>query len=210
MQNSTGRSRRVIYSMLLLVAASLALSAVMETTANAIRRNETPLLTVIIPQLRHLGDFESALLRYQLAFDKRYTESITPDRFQFLERLGRSELDSTLGQLRPSLGDGPELGVLRDGYLRVVGRAPAFERQVGRDPDAARRELIAMNDDVKRLRVRIDAMQLRAQEALYDTGTLVGRSISPITGCLKTGLYCAVNRTIICRTASICGPDLTA
>jgi hypothetical protein len=123
---STSRSRRVIYIMLLLViAASLALSAVMEKTTSTIRRNETPLLTVIVPQLRALGDFESALLRYQVAFDKRYTESITPDRFQFLERLGRSELDSTLGQLRPSLGDGPELGVLRNGYLRIVGRAPA-------------------------------------------------------------------------------------
>ena len=72
MQPSASRSRRVIYIMLLLViAASLALSAAMERTANTIRRNETPLLTVVIPQLRYLGDFESALLRYQLAFDKR-------------------------------------------------------------------------------------------------------------------------------------------
>jgi len=190
MQPSASRSRCVIYIMLLLViAASLALSAAMERTANTIRRNETPLLTVVIPQLRYLGDFESALLRYQLAFDKRYTESITPDRFQFLERLGRSELDSTLGQLRPSLGDGPELGVLRDGTVRIVAMAPEFERLVGADPaakadahsDAARRLLVTMNDDVKALRTQVDAMRLRVQEALYDNGTLAGRSISSIT-----------------------------
>jgi diguanylate cyclase (GGDEF)-like protein len=190
---STSRSRRVIYIMLLLViAASLALSAVMEKTTSTIRRNETPLLTVIVPQLRALGDFESALLRYQLAFDKRYTESITPDRFQFLERLGRSELDSTLGQLRPSLGDGPELGVLRDGYLRIVGRAPAFAHQVDTDPQAARGALIAMNEDVKQLRGRIDAIELRAQAALHDNGTLASRSIASITVLIHAFVVLAV------------------
>ena len=182
MQPSASRSRLVIcISLLLVILASLVLSAAMERTANTIRRNETPLLTVVIPQLRYLGEFESALLRYQLAYDKRYTESITPDRFQFLERMGRSELDSTLGQLRPSLGDGPELGVLRDGTTRIVAMAPQFERLMGANPGAARHLLVTMNDEVKALRTQIDAMQLRAQEKLYDNGTLAGRSISSIT-----------------------------
>ncbi|EEF24089.1 conserved hypothetical protein, partial [Ricinus communis] len=101
----------------------------MERTAHNIRRNETPLLNQTIPQMRYLGDFESALLRYQLALDKRFTNSITPGRFQFLETMGRGELDATLAQLRPSLGDGPELGALRDGYQRIVRMTPEFARQ---------------------------------------------------------------------------------
>src|SRR5471030_3160316 len=83
-------SRRIVYALLLLViGASVALSAVMEHTATAIGRNAAPLLNSAIPQLRGLNDFESALLRYQLALDKRTTGSITPERFQMLETMGR-------------------------------------------------------------------------------------------------------------------------
>jgi hypothetical protein len=135
MTNAASASRRLIYIMLsLVVAASVTLSVVMEKTAHNIRRNETPLLTKTIPQLRYLGDFESAVLRYQLALDKRFTASITPERFQILESMGRSELDASLAQLRPSLGDGPELGVLRDGYQDIVKLTPDFERTVDTDP----------------------------------------------------------------------------
>jgi diguanylate cyclase (GGDEF)-like protein len=182
MRNTASTSRRLIYVMLsLVVAASVTLSVVMENTAHNIRRNETPLLTKTIPQLRYLGDFESAVLRYQLALDKRFTASITPERFRFLESTGRGELDASLAQLRPSLGDGPELGVLRDGYLDIVKLTPDFERSVDADPAAARRVLIAMNDDVKRLRVRIDGMQQQVQDSIYDKGTMASRSVAWIT-----------------------------
>jgi diguanylate cyclase (GGDEF)-like protein len=182
MTNTIGTSRRLIYIMLLLVVvASVTLSLVMEKTAHNIRRNETPLLTKAVPQLRYLGDFESAVLRYQLALDKRFTASITPERYQFLESMGRGELDASLAQLRPSLGDGPELGVLREGYLRIIKLTPEFERNVDTNPAATRRVLIAMNEDVKRLRKDVDHMQQKVQDAIYEQGRMASHSISWIT-----------------------------
>ncbi|WP_343729296.1 bifunctional diguanylate cyclase/phosphodiesterase [Duganella sp.] len=183
MNHTTSSSRRLIYLLLLLViAASVALSIVMEHTAHNIRRNETPLLNSTIPQMRYLGDFESALLRYQLALDKRFTDSITPDRFQFLESMGRTELDATIAQLRPSLGDGPELGALRDGYQSIVRLTPEFERNVDRNPAAARAVLIKMNEEVKLLRAHVDDLQQDVENAIYDNGTMANRAIGWITG----------------------------
>jgi diguanylate cyclase (GGDEF)-like protein len=182
MNNAICSSRRLIYVMLLLVvAASVTLSVVMERTTGNIRRNEAPLLNKAIPQLRYLSDFESALLRYQLAFDKRFTESITPDRFQFLESMGRGELGAAIEQLQPSLGDGPELGALRACYQRITALAPAFERNVGRDSAAARRVLIAMNEEVKQLRARVDAMQQGVQDAIGSNSRMASGSIAGIT-----------------------------
>lgn len=183
MNHTTSSSRRLIYILLLLViVASITLSVFMERTAHNIRRNETPLLNKTIPQLRYLGDFESAVLRYQLAFDKRFTDSITPDRFTFLESMGRNEIDATLAQLRPSLGDGPELGALRESYQRIIGMSPEFERHISDNPAAARAVLIKMNEEVKRLRLRIDEMQQHVEEAIYDSGSMANRAIGWITG----------------------------
>jgi diguanylate cyclase (GGDEF)-like protein len=182
MTKAISTSRRLIYIMLLLVvAASVTLSLVMEKVAHNIRLNEAPLLTKAIPQLRYLGDFESAVLRYQLAIDKRFTASITPERYQFLESMGRGELDASLAQLRPSLGDGPELGVLRDGYMRITRLTPEFERSVDLHPEAARRLLIEMNEDVKRLRVQIDDMQRKVQDSIHEQGKMASDSIAWIT-----------------------------
>jgi diguanylate cyclase (GGDEF)-like protein len=183
MNHTTSSSRRLIYILLLLViVASITLSVFMECTAHNIRRNETPLLNSTIPQLRYLGDFESAVLRYQLAFDKRFTDSITPDRFTFLESMGRSEIDAALAQLRPSLGDGPELGALRDSYQRIIEMSPEFERDIGNNPAAARAVLIKMNEEVKRLRLRIDEMQQHVEEAIHDSGSMANHAIGWITG----------------------------
>jgi diguanylate cyclase (GGDEF)-like protein len=182
MPNIISSSRRFIYIMLLLVvAASVTLSVVMERTANNIRRNEAPLLDKTIAQLRYLGDFESALLRYQLALSKRYSESITSDRFEYLEDVGRGELDAGIEQLRFSLGDGPELVALRNGSLRVIGLTPGFERSVGRDPAGARRVLTAVNEEVKQLRARIDDLQEQVQRAILSHSSMAGDSIVWIT-----------------------------
>jgi len=198
MNHTTSSSRRLIYILLLLViVASITLSVFMERTAHNIRSNETPLLNSTIPQLRYLGDFESSLLRYQLAFDKRFTDSITPDRFQFLESMGRTEIDATLAQLRPSLGDGPELGALRDSYQRIIQMSPEFERNINHDPAAARAVLIKMNEEVKQLRQRIDGLQQQVEDAIYNNGTMANRAIGWITGlvhvfdvlALITGLF---------------------
>ncbi|HEX5342630.1 MAG TPA: bifunctional diguanylate cyclase/phosphodiesterase [Duganella sp.] len=183
MKNITSSSRRLIYSLLLLViVASVTLSVVMERTARNIRSNETPLLNSTIPQMRYLADFESAVLRYQLALDKRFTDSITPERFRFLENMGREELDATIVQLRPSLGDGPELAALRDGYLRMVQLTPEFERRLASDHAGARQVLIQMNEDVKRLRATIDTLQQRVEDAIYRNGTMANTAIGWITG----------------------------
>jgi len=86
--------RWAIYALLLaLIAASIALSLVMEQTATAIRRDAEPLLRQTIPQLRYLSNFDSAALRYQLSLDNLYTESISPQRFEMLEPTVRAELE---------------------------------------------------------------------------------------------------------------------
>ena len=183
MKNITSSSRRLIYFLLLLViVASVTLSVVMERTARNIRSNETPLLNSTIPQMRYLADFESAVLRYQLALDKRYTDSVTPERFRFLESMGREELDATIVQLRASLGDGPELAALRDGYQRMVQFTPEFERRLASDPAGAREVLIQMNEEVKRLRASIDILQQRVEDAIYRNGSMANTAIGWITG----------------------------
>ena len=175
-------SRRIVYALLLLViGASVALSAVMEHTATAIGRDAAPLLNTAIPQLRGLNDFESALLRYQLVLDKRSTASITPERFQMLEAMGRAELDATLEQLRRSLGDGPELAALHDSYQRIVALTPDFERDVGASPAATRRMLARVNEEVKQLRARIDALQARVERQIYSNGDMARRNVAGIT-----------------------------
>ncbi|MFA9216548.1 MAG: putative bifunctional diguanylate cyclase/phosphodiesterase [Sphingomonadaceae bacterium] len=175
-------SRAVVYALLLLVmGASITLSVVMERTASAIGRNAAPLLNQTIPQLRYLQDFESALLRYQLALDKRYNDSISPLRYAELENMGRAELDGNLEHLRRSLGDGPELAALYDGYQRITRLTPDFSRSVGHDSASARHVLILMNGEVKQLRTRLDAMQLRAEQAIYDHGSMASRNVAGIT-----------------------------
>jgi hypothetical protein len=118
--------------LLLVVAASVTLSVVMERTANNIRRNEAPLLNKTIPQLRYLGDFESALLRYQLALDKRYgIDHAGP--LQFLESMGRGELDASRATAAQP-GRWPGAGRTARQLPARDRLTPSFERNVGRDP----------------------------------------------------------------------------
>src|SRR5450830_947824 len=86
MQVVSRRYRWAIYGLLVIViAAGVALFFAMARTARDIRASTTPLLQEKIPTLRHLSDFESALLRYQLALNKYYVASIGRDRFDRIE-----------------------------------------------------------------------------------------------------------------------------
>jgi diguanylate cyclase (GGDEF)-like protein len=179
-------ARRAIYALLLLViVASIALSFVMERSARAIRVNAAPLLERRIPGLHDLDNLDSAVLRYQLALDKFYTESITRERFQMLEGLLRGELDAGIEQLRRSLGDGPELAALRHGAQQIMQRTPQFDRDMaasdGASKGAARRILFQQNSDVKQLRARIDGLQRRAQAELYESAGMASRQVAGIS-----------------------------
>jgi hypothetical protein len=166
MKNITSSSRRLIYSLLLLViVASVTLSVVMERTARNIRSNETPLLNSTIPQMRYLADFESAVLRYQLALDKRYTDSITPERFRFWKTWAAKSWTPPRATA-PQPGRRPELvhcATATSAWCHDAGvRAPPGQRPRRRAP-----VLIQMNEDVKRLRATIDTLQQRVEHAIY-------------------------------------------
>jgi diguanylate cyclase (GGDEF)-like protein len=185
--NLARRSARwAIYAMLLLViVASIALSVVMERSARAISINAAPLLERRIPGLHDLDNLDSVVLRYQLALDKFYTESITRERFQMLEGLLRGELDADIEQLRRSLGDGPELAALRNGAQQITQRTPQFDRDMaasdGGNKSAARRVLFQQNSDVKQLRARIDELQRRAQTEIYESAGMASRHVAGIS-----------------------------
>jgi diguanylate cyclase (GGDEF)-like protein len=179
-------ARWAIYALLLLViVASIALSVVMERSARAISINAAPLLERRIPGLHDLDNLDSAVLRYQLALDKFYTESITRERFQMLEGLLRGELDADIEQLRRSLGDGPELAALRHGAQQITQRTPQFDRDMaasdGANKSAARRALFQQNSDVKQLRARIDELQQRAQTEIYESAGMASRHVAGIS-----------------------------
>jgi diguanylate cyclase (GGDEF)-like protein len=178
--------RWAIYALLLLViVASIALSLVMERSARAISINAAPLLERRIPGLHDLDNLDSVVLRYQLALDKFYTESITRERFQMLEGLLRGELDADIEQLRRSLGDGPELAALRHGAQQITQRTPQFDRDMaasdGANKSAARRVLFQQNSDVKQLRARIDELQQRAQTEIYESAGMASRHVAGIS-----------------------------
>jgi diguanylate cyclase (GGDEF)-like protein len=178
--------RWAIYALLLLViVASIALSVVMERSARAISTNAAPLLERRIPGLHDLDNLDSVVLRYQLALDKFYTESITRERFQMLEGLLRGELDADIEQLRRSLGDGPELAALRHGAQQITQRTPQFDRDMaasdGANKSAARRVLFQQNSDVKQLRARIDELQQRAQTEIYESAGMASRHVAGIS-----------------------------
>jgi hypothetical protein len=182
MNHTTSSSRRLIYLLLLLViVASITLSVFMERTAHNIRRNETPLLNSIIPQLRYLGDFESAVLRYQLALSKRSTDSITPDRFRSLESMGRSEIDATSRNCAPAWQTGPERVHCATAtsawspWRRSSSATPAAT------PPARAAVLIRMNEEVKRPRLRIDDLQQHVEQAIHDSGSMANHAIGWIT-----------------------------
>jgi len=175
-------SRSAVYLLLaLVIGASIALSVVMERNASAIRLVAGPLLEQKVPQLRYLADFESALLRYQLAHDKLYSESITPERYDMLKTLGMNELNENYEHLRRSLGDGPELAALRVGYRTLAAMDPEFERHIGADPAAARRVLFQMNSLVKLQRARIDALQSRVQQTIVESSQQASARVDSIT-----------------------------
>ena len=64
-------ARWSVYGVLLLViAASIGLSIVMERAGSSIRSSAGPMLDQSLPQLRHLGNLDSSLQRYQQALDQ--------------------------------------------------------------------------------------------------------------------------------------------
>ncbi|MFZ6646105.1 putative bifunctional diguanylate cyclase/phosphodiesterase [Undibacterium sp. TJN25] len=178
-------SRWAIFAMLLsVIGASIGLSIVLETTAKAIRRNADPAIQQNIPQLRHLLNFESAVLRYQLVLDKYYTHAIDQDRFHMLESIERTELENSFDRLAPQLENSQEIDQVRDNYLKIVNRTPEVEHNLMANGvsnrEAARRIIFDQNQDAKILHGLINELQERAQHSLSGSSTKVDGNISGI------------------------------
>ncbi|CDG83159.1 putative bifunctional diguanylate cyclase/phosphodiesterase [Janthinobacterium agaricidamnosum] len=174
--------RWTLYALLAVVLGSgIALSFGMEHMAQEVRRTTAPLLERRIPQLRYLGNFESAVLRYQLASHKYYAQSISRERYQVLESTGRSEMDSNFAFLKEALGDSLRLRDIGAAYRHVVALAPSFEKAMRDDPAEVRRLLLESNQTVMHLRERINALRALTETEVFDGGYRTGRELDGIS-----------------------------
>ncbi|HEV7814703.1 MAG TPA: bifunctional diguanylate cyclase/phosphodiesterase [Janthinobacterium sp.] len=182
MKGASRRYRWAIYLLLLLViGCSIVLSAVMESTVSRVQHSSQPLLQKKIPELHYLGDYENAVLRYQLALNKYYAQSISGARFLLLEEHGRSEMERNFVLLENSAGNSPELDAIGGSYRRIVTLALEFRRDMALGPIGAigaRAVLARMNDEVRSMRIPVDALDEQTEAVVYQVGMMAGRNVA--------------------------------
>src|SRR5450830_522559 len=169
MQVVSRRYRWAIYGLLVVViAAGIALFFAMARTANDIRSSTSPLLEEKIPTLRHLSDFESALLRYQLALNKYYVASIGRDRFDHIEDEEAAQMSKLLSNYNAILAMGPALEKLM-----------ANSSATAREP--ARALLADLNVKTNSVRSLLDQAKHDVERSIYQVGDMANSGVDHIS-----------------------------
>ncbi len=193
--------RWAIYGLLVVViAAGIVLFFAMARTAKDIRASTTPLLQEKIPTLRHLSDFESALLRYQLALNKYYVASIGRDRFDTLETQAGEEMADNFDYVRRDLQQAAQMGSLRSNYDAVLAMGPALEKIMLAPPvnrEKARLLLGELNVKTNNIRGLLGTAKHDVEAGIYEVGDLANSGVDEITrlvhiysvGMLLTALF---------------------
>ncbi|WP_050479851.1 putative bifunctional diguanylate cyclase/phosphodiesterase [Herbaspirillum rhizosphaerae] len=141
----------------------------------------TPLLKEKIPSLNGLADFESALLRYQLALNKYFARSISRDRFLLIERDARMEMDMRFGYLLNRLQTPDDMQAIRQSYASVLALGPKFEAEMMRpavNAEAARVILRDLNTNTNNIRTQLDRLQGRLESTSVDGASDVVKEVN--------------------------------
>ncbi len=185
MQVVSRRYRWAIYGLLVVViAAGIALFFAMARTANDIRSSTTPLLKENIPTLRHLSDFESALLRYQLALNKYYVASVGRDRFDHIESVAAEQMRANFDFVRRDLRQTAQMSALVSNYDAVLAMGPALEKLLQTQTanrDQARALLGDLNVKTNTIRNLLDKAKLDVEGSVYRVGEMANTGVDHIS-----------------------------
>ena len=169
-------ARWSVYGVLLVViAASIGLSVVMERASSGIRSSAGPMLDRSLPQLRHLGNLDSSLQRYQQALDQLSGAPASQQHFLALLPSLRADLERDFLALRLGMGAQPELAAVNAHYWRLLAQGQLLVREV---QDAARNGQLArvavlveaQYGEAARLRASVVLLRDDVQQTIYAGG----------------------------------------
>ena len=169
-------ARWSVYGVLLLViAASIGLSIVMERAGSSIRSSAGPMLDQSLPQLRHLGNLDASLQRYQQALDQLSGAPASQQHFLALLPSLRADLERDFLALRLGMGAQPELAAVNAHYWRLLAQGQPLVREVqdaARNGQLARLALLveAQYRDAAQLRARVSLLRDDVQQTIYAGG----------------------------------------
>lgn len=183
------RYRWTIYGLLVVViAAGIALFFAMAHTARDIRASTTPLLQEKIPTLRHLSDFESALLRYQLSLNKYYVASISHERFDHLAAEAGQSMSDNFEFVRGDLRQSDQMSALRSNYDAVLAVRPALEKIMSTpsgNQEQARLLLSELNVKTNLIRDLLDQAKHDIEAGIYQVGDMANNGVDEISRLVK-------------------------
>ncbi len=151
-----------------LILASIYLSVAVNQTSNTVREKVTTLLEEKIPSLTGLSDYESALLRYQLALNKYFARSISRDRFMVVEGEARQEMAITFNYMLKGLDKPDDVNNIRDSYAADLALAPLLDAELTKsnvDWNKARNILVDLNTNTIAIRAQLDQLQAQLETA---------------------------------------------
>ena len=188
-----GRQYRwAIYGLLVVViAAGVVLFLALSGTTRDIRASTGPLLNEKIPTLRHLADFDSTLLRHQLALNKYVLASIDKQRFDDLDGQSADQMVESFTVLQHDLPELSRTPALLDNYQAVLAIGPALENLMSRPTPNISQACVLLAE----LNRRTDAMhELLAvsghnvEASLYQVSVMTNLGIDKIAELVN--LYC--------------------
>lgn len=183
------RYRWAIYGLLVVViAAGIALFFAMASTTRDIRGSTTPLLKEKLPTLRHLSDFEGALLRYQLALNKYYVASVGRERFDRLESDAAREMAVNFEDVRRDLQEASQMAALNTNYEAVLAFGPALEGLMAKAPvnrDQVRALLADLNVRTNAIRTLVERAKHDVEGAVYEVGEMANAGVDKISWLVK-------------------------
>lgn len=184
MQVVSRRYRWAIYGLLVIViAAGIVLFFAMAHTARDIRASTTPLLQEKIPALRHLSDFESALLRYQMALNKYDVNAPGHARAGLTALQAGQRMRENFESVRHDLEKTTQMHALRSNYDDVLMMQPALEK-IMRTPslnqEQARLLLTELNIKTETIRDLLDSARHELEAGIYRVGDMANSGVDEI------------------------------
>lgn len=165
----------------ILIVASICLSIAVNRTSNSVRAKVTPLLKEKIPSMTGLADFESALLRYQLALNKYFAKSISRERFLVIEQDARTEMDMTFGYLLKRLQSLDDRRAIEQSYASVLALGPKFDAEMMHpavNVESTRTILLDLNTNTNNIRTQLDRLQGRLESTSVDGASDVVKEVN--------------------------------
>jgi diguanylate cyclase (GGDEF)-like protein len=133
--------------------------------------------------LRYLGDFESALLRHQLALNKYFADSITHERLLLLEQQTQQEMDSNFARIHTGFQPGSGMPAVEQIYQELTRLTTRFNQLMSTQPvdqRAVRDVLLNVNIQTNEIRRQLDALQAQTEQMVYQSSEITDNKVDDI------------------------------